>query len=159
MKQYIYVLVVVSSDHNARSVVIAGENEFKGLSLSKVLAYGWVPVRETPMGGSGNSYCSLVLLEREGGASPAPSASERSAEMKVAPAKKPAAPKAEAKPKAAPAPAAAPAPVAMSEDEGLDMLADEPPTSPPPKKEKEKEGAKPASDSDVSFDFLESLED
>ncbi len=65
MKEHIYVVVIVSPDNNAKTAVVAGDRSLKGLSLSRVLDQGWSPVRETPMGGSGENFCSLVLLERE----------------------------------------------------------------------------------------------
>lgn len=172
-KRYVYVVVIVSSDHNAKAAVIAGPNEYKGKSLSRVLEQGWTPVRETPMGGNGDFCCSLVVLEGttivgdlptesisapiESAPKPAPAAAKKPAPA-PAPAPKPAAAAAPAK-----KPAPAPAPVAMEDtDLGIELADEPPPASPAPKagkeKEKEKETAKKASESDVSFDFLENLE-
>lgn len=109
MKKYVYAIVIVSADQQANSVVIAGGRSVKGLSLSKVLDRGWTPIRETPMGGGPESFCSLVLLEKDGDEEPTevtevaeepapapPPAPKKAAAPK--PKEKPAAPKEEAKP-------------------------------------------------------------
>lgn len=149
MKRYIYCVVIVSSDHNAKTAVIAGSNRLKGMSLSKVLERGWLPVRETPMGGTGERLCSLILLEKDGVEASEPVEHEQ---PKAQPAKKakaavpaePAAPAADAA-EAAPAAAVAepvdiPDPDASSEGE-------------------ESSSEKVASDSDISFDFLDNIDD
>jgi hypothetical protein len=76
MKKYRYVIVCL----NGRSHDLFRETDFAPLGLgstprydlSELLRKGWQPVRETPMGSSGQEYgaCSLVLLEKE--AAPAP---------------------------------------------------------------------------------------
>ncbi len=64
MKEYLYAVVIVRPDTKAVTAVVAGDRAYKGLSLSKVLEAGFLPVRETPMGG-GQTTSSLILLERE----------------------------------------------------------------------------------------------
>ena len=107
MKKYVYAIVIVSADQQANSVVIAGGRSVKGLSLSKVLDRGWTPIRETPMGGGPESFCSLVLLEKDGddeptevtevAEEPAPPPAPKKAPAPK-PKEKPAEPKQEAKP-------------------------------------------------------------
>jgi len=167
MKKYLYCLVVVTSDKTT-TAVIAGDARSKGLSLSKVLEQGWIPVRESPMGGAGQRPCSLVLLEKESsGSEPAVAVAGAAAgAMDI------------------------PATIGEPLDDavGLEEIVDEPPPPPPPKPTASKpkaevkpkveakpkpptepakpitepakpaEGAKPG-DSDINFDFLESIDD
>lgn len=79
MKEFLYAVVIVRPDTKAVTAVVAGDRAYKGLSLSKVLEAGFLPVRETPMGGSASSV-SLVLLERDG-ATPHKSPSATAAAM------------------------------------------------------------------------------
>jgi len=138
MKNYIYLVVIVGSDHNAKTAVIAGDKELKGLSLSKVLALGWVPIRETPMGG-GESACSLVVLEHDGKGPVKAVVSE---------------PKAEAKVESKPEPKVEPKPEPKAEVKAKPVT---PPKAAPKKEPATAGAAKPEpkpSDSDISFDFL-----
>jgi len=71
MKKHRFVLVC----SNGCSHDLAGEDEFipygltaqKRFDLPELLRKGWLPVRETPLGGSGNSFVAfaLVLLEKD----------------------------------------------------------------------------------------------
>ena len=71
MKKYRYVIIC----SNGCSQEVLGEEEFipygltarKRYDLPELLRKGWQPVRETPMGGSGNTWVgySLILLEKE----------------------------------------------------------------------------------------------
>lgn len=154
MKRYIYCVVIIGSDHNAKTAVIAGDKEMKGLSLSKVLAMGWTPIRETPMSGGNASSCSLVLLEGDDEAySKATSAGKSAgkAAVKASPKKAPVAPAAAPAP-AAPTAAAAPAPAAAP--------ASAPAAAPATAPAASGDGAeKNPSDSDISFDFLNEIAD
>jgi hypothetical protein len=71
MKRYRYVIVC----SNGCSQDLANNREFAPYGLGSrpvfdlpaLLDAGWTPVRETPMGGSGNEWASfaLLLLERD----------------------------------------------------------------------------------------------
>jgi len=71
MKKFRYVILCC----NGCSHEVIGEEEFipygltgrKRYDLPELLRKGWLPVRETPMGGSGNDWVgfSLILLEKE----------------------------------------------------------------------------------------------
>ena len=146
MKRYIFGIIIAAPENNFRSTVIAGDRELKGLSMSKVLSMGWVPVRETPLSG-GDSPCFLVVLERDGEAEPVKSSgSERKAQSepkaRPLPGKKPEA-AAIVVPAAATKVAPTPAPVSKAPSP--------PPAAPAPPAEDE---GKSTSDSDISFDFL-----
>ncbi len=150
MKNYIYVVVIVGEDHNAKTAVIAGEKELKGLSLSKVLAMGWTPVRETAMGG-GTVAHSLLVLEHDGSGLNSSAASVPAAASAPAPVAMPtpAAPVAAVAPKAAPVKAAV---VDSPKKPGLTPKAAAPAAAPSAAAGEDK--PKKPSDSDISFDFL-----
>jgi hypothetical protein len=130
MKEFLYAVVIVRPDTKAVTAVVAGDRAYKGLSLSKVLEAGFLPVRETPMGGSASSV-SLVLLERDGATphkSPAATASAMVERAKTTPdvvAPAAAAAAATMAPTPAPAPPAAPTPEPEPEEIQFDMI-DEP---------------------------------
>jgi|GEM_PF-4612815 len=149
MKNYIYVVVIVGEDHNAKTAVIAGEKELKGLSLSKVLAMGWTPVRETAMGGGSVAH-SLLVLEHDGSgmnsAAALPAAASAPAPMAMP---TPVAPVAAVAPKAAPVKAAV---VEPPKKPGLTPKAAAPAAAPAAAAGEDK--PKKPSDSDISFDFL-----
>lgn len=68
MKQYRY--VVINNAGHSWSVMSASElgasGDQNGTLLPQLLQEGWVPVRETPMGGGTSQLAhSLVLLEKE----------------------------------------------------------------------------------------------
>jgi hypothetical protein len=158
MKNYIYVVVIVGEDHNAKTAVIAGEKELKGLSLSKVLAMGWTPVRETAMGGGSVAH-SLLVLENEGSGvnSTAASAGAAMPAPMAAPSPLPAtfaAPAAAAAPKATPVKAA----VVEPKKPGLTPKAAAPAAAAAAPAAAAAAGGeekpKKPSDSDISFDFL-----
>lgn len=149
MKNYIYVVVIVGEDHNAKTAVIAGEKELKGLSLSKVLAMGWTPVRETAMGGGSVAH-SLLVLEHDGSGLNSAAAAAPAAASAPAPAMPtPAAPVAAVAPKAAPVKAAV---VDSPKKPGLTPKAAAPAAAPAAAAAEDK--PKKPSDSDISFDFL-----
>jgi hypothetical protein len=76
MKQYRY--VVINNAGHSWAVMSASElsadmKDQNGTLVPQLLQEGWVPVRETPMGGGTSQLAhSLVLLERE--EQPAPAA-------------------------------------------------------------------------------------
>jgi hypothetical protein len=69
MKECCYALVLTDGDSVwtrvvAKTTGTAGGEEWEERNLADLLREGWRPVRETPMGGGGNSYhCSLLVLE------------------------------------------------------------------------------------------------
>lgn len=151
MKNYIYVVVIVGEDHNAKTAVIAGEKELKGLSLSKVLAMGWTPVRETAMGGGSVAH-SLLVLENEGSGTNSVAAPAAAASSMPAPL-----PATFAAPAAAAAPKAAPVKAAVVETKKPSLTpkaAVAAPAAAPAAAAGEEKAAKKPSDSDISFDFL-----
>jgi hypothetical protein len=76
MKQYRY--VVMNNAGHSWAMLNVGETaggEQNGTLLPQLLQEGWVPVRETPMGGGTSQLAhSLILLEREDGGAKAPRA-------------------------------------------------------------------------------------
>ncbi len=67
MKEYRYVLIN-NAGHtwSVRTAEDAGTKDQSGTVLPQLLLEGWVPVRETPMGGGTSQLAhSLILLERE----------------------------------------------------------------------------------------------
>jgi hypothetical protein len=172
MKNYIYVVVIVGEDHNAKTAVIAGDKELKGLSLSKVLAMGYTPLRESAMSGGAVAH-SLILLERDGnGAAPAerPAAAERpSAEKAASPLPMPTI-SAALTGGAAPAPKAAVKAAVVTEPKKATVAAKAAPVAAPAEKAAAPAAApaaaaaeggdkKKVSDSDISFDFLNDVDE
>jgi|EndMetStandDraft_7_1072992.scaffolds.fasta_scaffold871877_1 hypothetical protein len=161
MKNYIYVVVIVGEDHNAKTAVIAGEKELKGLSLSKVLAMGWTPVRETAMGGGAVAH-SLLVLEHDGSGmnSVAASAGAAAAAAAAVPAPAPSSSPAAAAPSASPIPKAAPVKAAVVESKKPGLTPKAAPAAAAAAAAPAAAGAagedkpKKPSDSDISFDFL-----
>ena len=72
MSQYCYV-IINNAGHSWAAIAANGEAPKEQLSaaLPQLLAEGWVPVRETPMGGGSSPPApSLILQEREAKAKP-----------------------------------------------------------------------------------------
>lgn len=66
MTQYCYV-ILNNAGHSwpALAVTVEGETPQTAAALPQLLQDGWVPIRETPMGGGASPLAhSLILLER-----------------------------------------------------------------------------------------------
>lgn len=73
MNQFCYVIINNAGHSWAAFAATDGEapKEQVSAALPQLLADGWVPVRESPMGGGSSPLAhSLVLLEREAKAKP-----------------------------------------------------------------------------------------
>jgi hypothetical protein len=76
VKQYCYVVVMTNGFSCwtrvvARGTEAMGQRDWEENNLGRLLQEGWRPVRETPMSDTGSYACSLIVLEKDGTATPA----------------------------------------------------------------------------------------